>query len=249
MLVKKTILILTIVLIFSCGMPSFQVLPPPVSLSFTGNDKVGFQTVAEPGLLRGYVIYYKIYPQGDIRISNDRKRFDPSTYENENAIPIGPTLPVSLGFSRMGFVGDERSDTTIIDYTTAGDEVALDFTDAQSQANGIDPLITLNGVSNWPSPARAIRYSDATFGQYNTGGAGGNTLKRFVKNYEYQNSVNYRDLDLRYISTATTIINIAFVAYSFGYDGVDRLESLPVYLGEIEQIDFEDNSLDEPVFN
>ncbi|MDC7239975.1 MAG: hypothetical protein PQJ50_06405, partial [Spirochaetales bacterium] len=191
-------------------------------------------------------------------ISTESDQFDPSYYENSSlsSLPNGSTLPVKLGFTKMGIVGNtSNTGAQISNLTGEGHIVELNFEDALNQDSGTDPVIYLNGsdaTATYGNPARGVKYGDAGFGDYESSSIS-NTFKRFVKNYEFDNSYSFIDEDLeemfdRYTSGVPNIIQISFVVYSTGidYENFQEMNSVPVYLGTVDIQNFSDNSGDSP---
>lgn len=247
----------------SCGLPVYEALDPPVAASLgTGVNAVAF-TSQDDDLIDGYVVYYKIYYSGDSLIRTEEKRFDPTVYENDNSneLDSGDSLPKQLGFYQLGYLNKTTIFQPQISLKGGGHLVKIDFTNSSSQTSTADPSMSINNISvssdpDFGVPAREINYSDAGFGTYlNDSG-----FKRFVRNYEFDNSANYIDADLKqmltryqsaFTDTHPTVIEIAFVVYSYGISNttLEPLSSIPVYLGTVKQDTFQNNILNAPDYN
>lgn len=247
-------------IVTSCGLPLYEALDPPRAVSLgSGVNAVGF-TSADDDLVDGYVVYYKIYHSGDELIlqREEEKQFDPSYYENDNLneLPSGDTLPLQLGFYKLGFVNDTASFNPQLPVNAGGRTVLIDFTDSRIQSSGSDPVIYVDGTNmnnDYGVPARGVKYSDAGSDlilYFNN-----KTFKRFVKNYEYTNSINYIDADIKQMlsrgGTGVSNIVIAFVVYSYGISNttLEPLSSIPVHLGTVYQDNLLDNSENRPILD
>jgi len=238
----------------SCGLPVYEVLDPP-SAYVQGFNTMGFTTSGSDSI-DGYVIYYKIYNYGDSLITTERRKFDPSYYDNDDTkeLPSGTELPKELHFFPMGYVGvnNQQSETfPHIKLSGGGIVVQFDFSGALDQKTGTDTVLTIGGPVSGSVPARGVAYSNTNFGQY----SGQNDSKRFVKNYEFENnSGNLYDDDLdnmkkRYDLDNVSSIEIAFCAISYGISNTNfqPLMSVPVYLGTVQMNNFDDNSQNQPI--
>ncbi len=248
------IITITILLIFSsCGLPVYEVLEPPVRYN-PGNYKVGFQT-PDDDLIDGYIIYYKIYYTGDTTIDTDKAHFNASYYDNDT-LESGISIPEDLDFFKIGFINSSRNDIfPHIQHKESDTDIVIDFTNVIAQDT--DPQIFLdatdyNEMVDNGTPARGVLYSDIDF--YNTSEI---SYKRFVKNFEFENSAGEIDDDLLTMKSAhgnslsgIGSIKIAFVAISYGISEstFEQLMSIPVYLGTVDA-NFYENSTDQPVLN
>jgi len=244
-------------LLLSCGIPTYEVLDPPRKYN-PGSNMVGFQTPNNDEI-DGYIIYYKIYKYNDSTISTDEAKFNKSYYTNSSSeLPSGTTLPESLGFYKMGYIGKTNNEAfPHIPLRGSGHNVLLNFSSSinLSSTSVTDPVLEINGTdytSTIGTPARGVIYS--AISSYNTSN---NTFKRFIKNYEFLNSSSY-DVDLSSMRSSNggsfsgiTQIQIAFVAISYGISDAnfEQLMSTPEYLGTITQNNFSDNSADSPELN
>ncbi len=241
----------------SCGLPDYALLEPPTIVSYTRNS-VAFRAADDSNnSINGYYIYYKIYDYNDSSISNEADQFDPAYYDNSSlsSLPNGSTLPVRLGFSKMGYVGSTSNSGYQVIHGSSSDIIEINFENSINQDSGTDPVIFLNGSDmngTYGIPARGIKYNEADFGGY----TGNNTFKRFVKNYEYENTYgkSYVDGDIEELidgNPSPTNIQIAFAVYSYSYDfsAFEELTSIPVYLGTVDQNNFSDNATDIPITN
>ncbi len=208
-----------------CGLPSYSYLDEPSVIDYGSSNKVGFNAADGSGV-DGYIIYYKIYADGDEDIDDDEDRFDASYYDDDS-IPDGTTVPESLSFEKMAWAGVSSYTTPVIGYD-GDDDVVLDFTSSINQDSGNDPVLYIDGSSMSSSmgiPGRGVKDSDSLY-------------KRFVQDYDFDDS----DLDSTITGGSTIKIQIAFVAISYGLDAstLDSSMSVPVYLGTVYQTNFEE---------
>ncbi|MDC7232322.1 MAG: hypothetical protein PQJ58_03760 [Spirochaetales bacterium] len=236
-------------------MPVYEALDPPEALTLSSSyNAVGFTTEGD-SMIDGYVIYYKIYYSGDTLVRSEELLFDPTTYENDdlNELPSGSQLPKELGFYKLGFVRKTTQVDPQLPILGGGQNVILDFTSSLQQTSTIDPVILLDGTNmndDFGIPARGVVYSEAA--SYYPNYASDNTYKRFVRNYEYQGSYIDKDIkqaiDRSSSGTSLSVIEIAFVAYSYGISDttLEPLSSIPVYLGTVDQNTLQNNVGNEP---
>ncbi len=237
------------VLAVSCGLPENKNISEPGRVYYDSDqNKVGFISIADP-LITGYEIYYKIYALDSPRISEDESKFDPAFYENNN-MPSGNAVPRSLGFHKMGFVGESNPKSPLISLSSGGKNVTISFADAISQGEDRDPVLSIDSrVVNTTMgiPARGVKYSGITnINAY----ASNNTFKRFVLNYEFENPYNQKDGDIKKAlgEGAGENITIAFAVTSYGLDpsSLRPIVSLPIHIGTVYQNNFVDNDENAP---
>jgi hypothetical protein len=228
-----TLIFLCIVILFSCGLPVYKVLEPPVYYG-SSNYAVGFRTPDDP-IIDGYVIYYKIYNTGENLIREDEKLFDPDYYQNTagTELPFGESLPRDLNFYQLGILGNNVVSYPQIPWSESGDILQIDFTGALNQES--DPVFTMNGLVMTDSiavPARYTRYTSGTLS---------GTFKSFINNYSYSNDVDILDVKNR-TGAILQNIEIAFVAISYGISSttLQPMMSVPVHLGTILQQNMSD---------
>ena len=236
----------------SCGLPVYEVLDSP-DMYNPGSYQVGFQTPSDSSI-DGYIIYYKIYEYNHTSISTDKAKFNASYYENdENGdLDSGTSLPERLKFYKLGFTGQSSNDNyPHISLSGANHNVVIDFTSALNQES--DPVLRIDGTVYSDIPARGVLYSDIK-----SYVSSENTFKRFVKNYEFENSGNELDADLKTMKSnnggslnGITSVEIAFVAISYGISAgtLEQMMSVPVYLGTVTQNNFSDNNSNTPVLD
>jgi hypothetical protein len=228
-------------ILIACGLPVYESLEPPIAYQ-TDTYVVGFKT-PDSETIDGYVLYYKIYNDGEDLITEDEDMFDPDYYYSYTLsdLPSGETLPEDLDFYQMGFVGDSTIQYPNIAWTGEGDVIQIDFTDALNQIS--DPTILVNDVTMTDEYGTPARYA-----KYISGSVDG-TFKRFIKNYRYSEDDDINDVLDREGEILSTI-EIAFVAMSYGISATDLqpLMSVPVYLGTVEIQSMED-AQEDPVLD
>ena len=249
---KILYLLITVTLLTtSCGLPVYEVLDAPERYN-PGSYQVGFQT-PDDSAIDGYIIYYKIYESNHSSISSDEAKFSASYYENSNdELDFGTSLPESLNFFPLGFVGQSNNENfPHIPLSGSDHDVNFNFFDALNQISGSDPVLSIDGFEYNGIPARGVKYSEIE--SYTSSE---DTFKRFVKNYEFENSSNDVDADLVSMKSnnggslsGIISIEIAFVAISYGISAgtLEQMMSIPVYLGTVTQNNFSDNSSNTPV--
>ena len=236
----------------SCGLPVYEVLASP-DMYNPGSYQVGFQT-PDDSSIDGYIIYYKIYEYNHTSISTDKAKFNASYYENSESdeLDSGTSLPERLKFFKLGFTGQSSNQNyPHIALSGPNHNVIIDFTSALNQDS--DPVLSIDGSDYSDIPARGVLYS--AIKAYTSSE---NTFKRFINNYEFENSGNEVDADLKTMKAnnggslnGITSIEIAFVAISYGISAgtLEQMMSVPVYLGTVTQNNFSDNNSNVPVLN
>jgi len=208
-----SLLLISIYLLISCGLPSYIVIEAPVKTTgTTATTEVSFKAPSDSSHIDGYEIYYKIYPFNSTKIDTDRELFNiaSSSYVYE----FGETKLVKNKFQRLQY-GEMDSQKFLrnaplipASFLPPGSELVIEFISEDISS------ITANG-SYIGIPLRIVFQI-------------GDTLKNFGSN------VNLLDSDRNGVTPGTPY-SISFVAYSRRHMIETAYNnSVPVFLGTIK---------------
>ncbi|MDC7220422.1 MAG: hypothetical protein PQJ59_10800 [Spirochaetales bacterium] len=247
---KKSFLIGAVLVMMGCGLPDYDSIDAPDATDTDGDDyTLAFQTNSDA---EDYVIAYKVYWENEDEIDDDQDEID------EDDVESGFDTLDDLDFIQMATVDttsdgdypDDNSDATV-EQDNSGTVVTLTFDTDTGQ-------LSVSGADNTSILYRRVQEFD-TSGD-NDDDDSISILDFLDNNYDYMYTSSYTtdgvtisetdsdgiDSDIydiftdddRFIGSTYDVTNITIAVAVYGYyisaSTLERIESIPVYLGTVD---------------